>query len=247
MIAAVLALLPVVVNAKIYVNTKAPGVHKEYDSQRGCEVWKSSTGSFLGTVDECEPMTEMDKDNIVYANKEEAQKHGSNQYFVDKDFNQIKKVWDSDRNCYVWKDMFGSYYGRVPDENQLQKWTKQSDFEKWYAKAQKLAHKNYVKYRDSVAKTDGQEDTDEYVIDNRYMDDHVIPLDDEDINAQLNDADAQITEGLNQINEARRQLNDPEVRRMMKEYGYDVDAMLNKAESELLKGRSEVSKGRKNH
>ena len=239
LVAAVLALLPTTASAIIYVNTNAPGVHKEYDSKRGCEVWKNSMGSFIATVEESEPMSQMDKNNIVYSTKEEAEANGGGNYLVDKDFNQIKKVWDSERGCYVWKDMFGSYYGRVPNAQQLQKWTKDADFEKWYEKAKKLAKKNYIKYSDSVAKTDGQEDTDEWVIDNRYMEDDV------DVDAELANADAQIDEGLNSIKEARQQLNDPEVRRAIQQYGIDVEGMLNQAEKELLGGKEKVKQGKK--
>lgn len=33
----------------VYVNTNAPGVHKEYDQDRGAYVWRdNATGSFLG-------------------------------------------------------------------------------------------------------------------------------------------------------------------------------------------------------
>ena len=34
-------------NTTVFVNTEAFGVHKEYDSKRGCYVWKDSMGGFI--------------------------------------------------------------------------------------------------------------------------------------------------------------------------------------------------------
>ncbi|RRC99851.1 hypothetical protein [Prevotella sp. OH937_COT-195] len=81
-----------------YVNMNAPGVHKEYDKKLGKMVWKSGSGSVLADVENARPMHEMDK--YVYAGDD-----------VDKS-PYMKKVWDRERGCYVWKDNMGNFMGR---------------------------------------------------------------------------------------------------------------------------------------
>ena len=93
-------------NATVFVNTEAFGVHKEYDSKRGCEVWKDGMGSFLCLDKNMKPLSEMDK-HVHFT--------GSNN---DPDnpevspFSGIRKEWDSKRGCYVWKNVYtGDFLG----------------------------------------------------------------------------------------------------------------------------------------
>lgn len=93
-------------NATVFVNTEAFGVHKEYDRERGCEVWKDSMGSFLCLDKNMKPLSEMDK-HVHFT--------GSNN---DPDnpevspFSGIRKEWDRKRGCYVWKNVYtGDFLG----------------------------------------------------------------------------------------------------------------------------------------
>ncbi|MBO6023695.1 MAG: hypothetical protein J6P83_02460 [Bacteroidales bacterium] len=90
----------------VYVNTDAPGVHKEYDKKYGGYVWKNGMGSFICRDKEMKSIWEMDK-NVYFT--------GSNN---DPDnpevspFSGIKKVWDKKRGCYVWKNVYtGDFLG----------------------------------------------------------------------------------------------------------------------------------------
>ena len=93
-------------NTTVFVNTEAFGVHKEYDSKRGCYVWKNSMGSFICLDKNMKPIEEMDK-HVHFT--------GSNN---DPDnpevspFSGIRKVWDQKRGCYVWKNIYtGDFLG----------------------------------------------------------------------------------------------------------------------------------------
>lgn len=90
----------------VYVNTDAPGVHKEYDKKYGGYVWKNGMGSFICHDNEMKSIWEMDK-NVYFT--------GSNN---DPDnpevspYSGIKKVWDKKRGCYVWKNVYtGDFLG----------------------------------------------------------------------------------------------------------------------------------------
>lgn len=90
----------------VYVNTDAPGVHKEYDKKYGGYVWKNGMGSFICRDKEMKSIWEMDK-NVYFT--------GSNN---DPDnpevspYSGIKKVWDKKRGCYVWKNVYtGDFLG----------------------------------------------------------------------------------------------------------------------------------------
>lgn len=90
----------------VYVNTDAPGVHKEYDKKYGGYVWKNGMGGFICHDKEMKSIWEMDK-HVYFT--------GSNN---DPDnpevspFSGIKKVWDKKRGCYVWKNVYtGDFLG----------------------------------------------------------------------------------------------------------------------------------------
>ena len=104
-------------NSTVYVNTKAPGVHKEYDEKHGGYVWKNGMGNYICLDKNMKPIHEIDKDD----------------YFdgVNGDPNTptassptVKKVWDKERNCYVWRNVTtGDYLGHdKPSADQQQKW-----------------------------------------------------------------------------------------------------------------------------
>lgn len=93
-------------NTTVFVNTEAFGVHKEYDSKRGCYVWKDSMGGFICLDKNMKPIEEMDK-HVHFT--------GSNN---DPDnpevspFSGVRKVWDQKRGCYVWKNIYtGDFLG----------------------------------------------------------------------------------------------------------------------------------------
>lgn len=100
----------------VYVNTKAPGVHKEYDHQRGEYVWRNSMGGFICRDVNMKPISEMDK--YVYFT-------GVNN---DPDNPQpsdptIRKEWDSERGCYVWRTIHGDFLGRdKPSADKQMEW-----------------------------------------------------------------------------------------------------------------------------
>ena len=90
----------------VFVNTEAFGVHKEYDSKRGCYVWKNSMGSFICLDKNMKPIEEMDKHvHFTGANNDPDNPEVS-------PFSGIKKVWDQKRGCYVWKNIYtGDFLG----------------------------------------------------------------------------------------------------------------------------------------
>lgn len=107
LLTAVLLSAPIAALAQdpVFVNTEAYGVHKEFDSKHGCDVWKDNMGNYLCKDSEMKPMHEMDR--YVHFT-------GSNN---DPDnpkvspFSGVKKVWDKNRGCYVWKSSTGDFLG----------------------------------------------------------------------------------------------------------------------------------------
>lgn len=104
----VLMSLPVLTLAQnvVYVNTEAPGVHKVYDKQYGCYVWKSGMGDFICRDKEMKSMWEMDK-HVYFtgANNDPDNPQVS-------PYSGVKKVWDKKRGCYVWKNVYtGDFLG----------------------------------------------------------------------------------------------------------------------------------------
>ena len=93
-------------NTTVFVNTEAFGVHKEYDSKRGCYVWKNSMGSFICLDKNMKPIEEMDKHvHFTGANNDPDNPEVS-------PFSGIRKVWDQKRGCYVWKNIYtGDFLG----------------------------------------------------------------------------------------------------------------------------------------
>ena len=103
----VLLLAPIAALAQdpVFVNTEAYGVHKEYDSKRGCDVWKDSMGNYLCKDSEMKPMHEMDRYvHFTGTNNDPDNPEVS-------PFSGVKKVWDKNRGCYVWKSSTGDFLG----------------------------------------------------------------------------------------------------------------------------------------
>ena len=123
----VLAFIPTQVNATIYVNDKAPGVHQTSDPKTGEKIWANSLGQKIAPVEGTKTMADFDKDDIAYASDKVQQ----DIVYKPKE-NGITKVWDNYRNCYVWKSKTGDYLGRVPTELQQKEWEKnqKEDWEK---------------------------------------------------------------------------------------------------------------------
>lgn len=104
----VLMSLPILTLAQdvVYVNTEAPGVHKEYDKKYGCYVWKSGMGDFICRDKEMKSIWEMDK-HVYFtgANNDPDNPQVS-------PYSGVKKVWDKKRGCYVWKNVYtGDFLG----------------------------------------------------------------------------------------------------------------------------------------
>ena len=102
-----------------YVNTKAPGVHKEYDPITKQDVWKTGMGSFLCYDKDMKPLHDMDR-NVVFNG--------------DPNNPDVKKVWDEDRGNFVWKSFNGDFLGNDKESNdQRIAWLKEHD-PKWMDK-----------------------------------------------------------------------------------------------------------------
>ena len=126
----------------VYVNTEAPGVHKEYDNSRGCYVWKNGMGSFICLDKNMQPLSEMDK-HVHFT--------GSNN---DPDnpevspFSGIRKVWDKKRGCYVWKNIYtGDFLGTDKASVHAQEQQKHKEQTK-----QKTEKKDQTKQKEKVGK-----------------------------------------------------------------------------------------------
>lgn len=116
-------------NHVVYVNTKAPGIHKVYDKERGYEVWKDGMGNFLCADKNMKPLEAMDE-NVYYTGQNN---NPDNPKAPDGGW--VKKEWDKDRGCYVWKAMpEGSFLGRdKPSIDKQKEWLQQKD-KGWLAK-----------------------------------------------------------------------------------------------------------------
>jgi len=137
----------------VYVNTDAPGVHKEYDSKHGCYVWKSGTGDYLCSDKEMKPIWEMDKHEYF---------NGTN---GDPDnpkvtSQQIKKVWDKKRECYVWKNIYtGDFLGTDKKSVEEQEQKKAKELED---KKQKDQQKQQVQKSQQKQQQKGQQKQNSY-------------------------------------------------------------------------------------
>jgi len=105
LLTALLLSTPIAALAQVFVNTEAYGVHKEYDSKRGCNVWKDSMGNYLCKDSEMKPMHEMDR----YVHFTGANNDPDNPKVSPS--SGVKKVWDKNRGCYVWKSSTGDFLG----------------------------------------------------------------------------------------------------------------------------------------
>lgn len=104
----------------VYVNTDAPGVHKEYDKKYGGYVWKNGMGSFICRDKEMKSIWEMDKDFYFTGSNNDPDNPEVSPY------SGIKKVWDKKRGCYVWKNVHtGDFLGT--DKASVQKEEKKKE------------------------------------------------------------------------------------------------------------------------
>ena len=109
----------------IYVNTKAPGVHKVYDSGAGAYVWKDATGNYLCQDKNMKPLEDIDKDyNFTGINNDTDNPQAT--------YN-VHKEWDEERGCFVWKDDVGNFLGcDKPSAEKQEEWLEKKD-ENWLA------------------------------------------------------------------------------------------------------------------
>ena len=123
----VVTIMPIAINATVFVNDRAPGVHQTSDPKTGEKIWANSLGHKIAPVEGTKTMADFDKADIAYASDKVQQ----DIVYKPKE-NGITKVWDNYRNCYVWKSKTGDYLGRVPDELQQKEWEKnqKEDWEK---------------------------------------------------------------------------------------------------------------------
>lgn len=113
--------LPTMVEAEVFVNDKAPGVHQTTEFGTNEKIWVNSMGHKIANVKDAKTMADFDKDDIAYEGT-----HGNTgNVIIDPKKNGITKVWDNYRKCYIWKNSTGSYLGRVPTELQQKEWEKQ--------------------------------------------------------------------------------------------------------------------------
>lgn len=99
--------------ADIFVNMKSPYVHLVYDSGLNEKVWKSVDGTVLATEKEAKPLADIDKG--VYHDP-----RIKNQY--------VKKVWDNERGCYIYRSTTGDFLGReLPSESLEKQWLDSKD------------------------------------------------------------------------------------------------------------------------
>lgn len=83
-----------------YVNTKLPGIHQAKNPKTGEMCWYDDMGNNLCTVENSLPMTEIDKFYL---------------FMGDKENSWVKKEWDKERDCYVWKSIDGDFLGTDPE------------------------------------------------------------------------------------------------------------------------------------
>ncbi len=109
----------------VFVNTNAPGVHKEYDKDRGAFVWRNGMGSYICLDENMRPMKDMDKE-VYYT----GQNNNPDDPKAPKDW--VEKVWDEERGCYVWRDKAsGGFLGRdKPSIDKQKEWLAKKEQEK---------------------------------------------------------------------------------------------------------------------
>lgn len=104
----------------VYVNTEAPGVHKEYDSKLGKTVWRDDMGNYLCSDENMKPLEDIDKDYYFTGNNNDPDNPTASY--------NVKKVWDKKRGCYVWKDNMGNFVGRdKPSADEQENWLKKKE------------------------------------------------------------------------------------------------------------------------
>ena len=182
----------------VFVNTEAPGVHKEYDKDRGCYVWKNGMGSFICLDKNMKPLSEMDK-HVYFT--------GTNN---DPDnpqvspFSDVRKVWDKKRGCYVWKNIHtGDFLGTDKASVMAQE---QKNQQKQNQKAEK---KEQPKKEEKVAKQEQKKEESEIEAVNKAG--KMLITTDE----QMRQAEAALKEAKAQVAAARAQGID------LSEYGID--------------------------
>ena len=199
----------------VFVNTDAPGVHKEYDSKRGCYVWKTGMGSFLCTDKEMKPLWEMDKH--VYFNgvnnDPDNPKTGSS---------DVRKVWDKNRGCYVWKNIYtGDFLGTDKKSVQEQEKKKAKELADKKKKEEQSAKKHQKEQKQQQKKNnDQQHNKNSYGQDKQNTQKLLITSDEE-----LRQAEAALREAKAQVAAAKAQGVD------LSEYG--IDGYIKQAEDAI--------------
>lgn len=104
----------------VYVNTEAPGVHKEYDSEIGATVWRDDMGNYLCRDENMKPLEDIDKDYMFTGTNNDPDNP--------KTSYNVHKEWDKKRGCYVYKDNMGNFVGRdKPSMDKQEKWVKDKE------------------------------------------------------------------------------------------------------------------------
>ena len=195
----------------VFVNTEAPGVHKEYDSERGCYVWRNGMGSFICLDKNMKPLEEMDK-HVYFT--------GTNN---DPDnpkvspFSDVRKVWDKKRGCYVWKNIHtGDFLGTDKASVMAQEKQKQKEQQK---QKQKTEKKEQSKKEEKAGKqSQTKKDSDVETVEKAGK--MLITTDE-----QMRQAEAALKEAKAQVAAARAQGID------LSEYG--IDAYIKQAEDAI--------------
>jgi hypothetical protein len=201
-------------NSTHYVNTKAPGVHKEYDEKYGTVVWKDGMGSFLCRDENMKPITDMDKN--VFFNGDQSSPY-------------VRKEWDSERNCYVWRSTNGDFLGRdKPSNQQTDKWVNKKDTNwlqngktpKGKESDESKKHKAEMKKALAQWEKEQQKAQQQTQRETQKVDDEAIALQKKNGGQHLEDVDyAQVEQLLNKL-----------------------DALMNKMDSKLSFARQKLSK-----
>ena len=130
----------------VYVNTDAPGVHKEYDKKYGCYVWKNGMGGYICRDKEMKSIWEMDKHEYFTGSNNDPDNPQVSPY------SGVKKVWDKKRGCYVWKNIHtGDFLGTDKASVQEQEAKKQKELADQKKKEEKAA-KEQKKKEEKAAK-----------------------------------------------------------------------------------------------
>lgn len=224
--------MPSEANAIVFINEKAPGVRQVINPKTGEKEWRNSNGDFLGKVSDSLPLADLDKYNYAYDSKDQ-ELDGYHNVVVDPMKNGIKKVWDPERKCYVWRDRTGNYLGRVPDFPKEEQWINDEMNEIW--QSQNLTPAAAKRYEETLRKLNksAADEFEQINVDNLGEQEYS----EEEIDAQINNAESNINEGEAAIDDALKALHELGM--------HEYDGVLKGGKSELGKARNATKSAKK--